>query len=275
MNYNVTVSIVYYDTDLEVFAETVKSLLDSECVSKIYIINNSVITLPDYNAGDRIEMIIPDRNLGFGSGHNQVIRDMYDKLADYHLICNPDVYFDDTVLVNLAKYMDAHPEAGLLVPKVLSVNGDNQYAAKLLPTPFDLIVRMFHQYLPENFVDRYNSLYELQAYAGEESLRAANLSGCFMFLRKEAVKKAGYFDERFFLFMEDIDFTRRLDSAAGSYYVPSVFIWHHRGRGSYKYFSQKMIHIKSAIKYFNKWGWLFDRERSRINSGLLSILDRF
>ncbi|MCD8554006.1 glycosyltransferase [Seleniivibrio sp.] len=272
MKYNITVLIVYYDTDLSVFADTMRSLLNRECISKIYIINNSDTDLHDYSENERIEIINTERNIGFGGGHNIVIRDRYDIISEYHIICNPDVYFEHDVPEQLAEYMDRHPEAGLIVPKVLSVNGENQYAAKLLPTPFDLIIRMFHQYLPEKLVNRYNKRYELQSYDKDESIRTANLSGCFMFLRKTAIKKAGYFDERFFVFMEDVDFSRRFNSFEGSYYVPSIFIYHHRGRGSYKYMRQRMIHISSAIKYFNKWGWLFDRERRNINSSLRKIL---
>ncbi|WP_303851743.1 hypothetical protein [Seleniivibrio woodruffii] len=275
MEYKVTVSIVYYDTDLNVFAETVKSLLNSECISKIYIVNNSGLPLPDYEDGGRIEVIDTERNVGFGAGHNLILRDRYESLADYHIICNPDVYFENDVPAKLADYMAHHPEAGLIVPKVLSANGENQYAAKLLPTPVNLAVRMFSQYLPENVVERYDSKYELRAYESAESLRVANLSGCFMFIRKTSLEKAGYFDERFFILMEDVDFSRRFNKTAGSYYVPSVFIYHHRGRGSYKYFRQRMIHINSAIKYFNKWGWIFDGERRRINGGLIAALERF
>ncbi|WP_277657165.1 glycosyltransferase family 2 protein [Seleniivibrio woodruffii] len=272
MDYKITVSIVYYDTDFNVFSETVNSLLNSSCVSRIYIVNNSGGEIPQYDDGGRIEIITPDRNIGFGAGHNLIIRDRYDILGDYHLICNPDVYFDGDVIRNLAVFMDSNPDAGLAVPKVLSVNGENQYAAKLLPTPADLAVRMFHQYLPDSFVERFNRLYELQDYSGDKSLRTGNLSGCFMFLRKSVLKKSGFFDERFFILMEDIDFSRRINTAAGSYYVPSVFIYHHRGRGSYKYFKQRMIHINSAIKYFNKWGWVFDSERKSVNRSLISVL---
>ena len=96
------------------------------------------------------------------------------------------------------------------------------------------------------------------------------LSGCFMFLRTEALKKAGLFDERFFMYPEDIDLTRRIHMRYKTKYYPKVSIVHAHEKGSYKNISLFYIHLKNMIKYFNKWGWFFDKERKKINARILS-----
>jgi GT2 family glycosyltransferase len=91
------------------------------------------------------------------------------------------------------------------------------------------------------------------------------LSGCFMFFRTEALREVGLFDERFFLYTEDTDLTRRVNSRFRTVYFPDVSIYHHHARGSYNDFWLMMRNAQSAIRYFNKWGWLNDPERERIN----------
>lgn len=91
------------------------------------------------------------------------------------------------------------------------------------------------------------------------------LSGCFMFLRNDALKKTGLFDERFFLYAEDTDLSRRMHQQFETLFFPSVEINHVHARGSYKDFRLTFHNIKSAFQYFNKWGWFFDEERIMIN----------
>ena len=69
---------------------------------------------------------------------------------------------------------------------------------------------------------------------------------------------------------EDTDLSRRLWlSGARPYYYGNVFVIHGYEKGSSKNLKLLKIHIESAIKYFNKWGWI-DRQRRRINSECLA-----
>jgi GT2 family glycosyltransferase len=79
-----------------------------------------------------------------------------------------------------------------------------------------------------------------------------------------------FFDERFFMYCEDIDFIRRLHRIGKTLYLPDVSIIHNHAKASYK--SKKMLweHVKSAVRYFNKWGWFFDAERKRMNNQVLN-----
>jgi len=98
------------------------------------------------------------------------------------------------------------------------------------------------------------------------------LSGCFMFMRVEVLKKIGLFDERFFMYLEDTDLSRRIHRVSKTIYYPEVSIYHEYGKGSYKNPRLSLYHIKSAFKYFNKYGWFFDKERVRVNTITLKKL---
>jgi GT2 family glycosyltransferase len=96
------------------------------------------------------------------------------------------------------------------------------------------------------------------------------LSGCFMFLRTDALDQVGLFDERFFMYPEDIDLTRRLAAKFVTAYYPHVHIIHRHGAASHKSLRMFIVHALNIVKYFNKWGWLLDGERRRINALALS-----
>ena len=96
------------------------------------------------------------------------------------------------------------------------------------------------------------------------------LSGCFMLLRTDALAEVGVFDERFFMYPEDIDLTRRLAAKFATAYYPRVHIVHRHGAASHKSLRMFIVHALNIVKYFNKWGWLLDGERRRINALALS-----
>ena len=92
------------------------------------------------------------------------------------------------------------------------------------------------------------------------------LSGCFMLLRTSTLEDVGLFDERFFLYPEDIDLTRRIHKKYKTLFYPYVSVIHEYGRGSYKSMKLLYFHIVNMCRYFNKWGWFFDKERKEINA---------
>ena len=98
------------------------------------------------------------------------------------------------------------------------------------------------------------------------------LSGCFMFFRISALQDIGLFDERFFMYPEDIDITRRMHEKYLTIFFPEVSIVHAHAAASKTNKRMLKIHIFNMIKYFNKWGWLFDLNRRNINKRVLEEL---
>ena len=268
-----TASVVIYHSKKEEIESLLKSIQESNCISRLYIIDNaSTDENRKYFESSSLSSIIeyiPHENTGYGSSHNIALLKAIEEGSDYHVVLNPDIYFESNVLPELVNYMDSNTDVGYILPKVTYQNGELQYLCKLLPTPFDLIFRRF---LPKTkSIIRHNERYELRHSGYDKTMNPPCLSGCFMFMRLSTLKENNLlFDERFFMYCEDFDLTRRIHKVAKTIYYPSVSIVHNHAKESYK--SRKMLiaHIKSAILYFNKWGWFFDKDRSLMNKKILN-----
>jgi GT2 family glycosyltransferase len=209
----VTASIVLYNNDVKVLSDAIKSFLNSNFPYKkhLYLIDNSpnetlkqLVSISPEN----ITYIFNPTNPGFGAAHNIAIKSVEKLGAQYHLVMNPDVYFDPEVMSSIIKYMDENPSIGNIMPKVLYPDGSIQYLAKLLPTPYDWIGRRFNPF--KKLVEKRNQVFELRFTNYNKIMDVPYLSGCFMFLRIEALKKVGRFDENIFMYGEETDLCRRL-----------------------------------------------------------------
>jgi GT2 family glycosyltransferase len=259
--------VIYHHTVLEL-----KSLIDElvQCkeMQAVYVVDNSSVPTEGFSELG-VTYIFNNKNLGYGAAHNIAIRQAMELGADYHLIINPDIECPATDMEQLVQYMNLHPDVGHLMPKVVYPNGRTQYLCKLLPTPFDLIFRRF---LPASWTEKQRARFELHASGYDKVMDVPYLSGCFMLLRVEALKKIGLFDERFFMYPEDIDLTRRIHQHYRTVFYPHVSVIHHHAQESYKSGKLLWIHITNMIRYFNKWGWCWDAERKAVNRKTLDKL---
>ena len=89
-----------------------------------------------------------------------------------------------------------------------------------------------------------------------------------MLLRTRAAVDAGLFDERYFMYPEDIDLTRTIHRNWLTLYYPQWTVVHRHERASYKSRRMLWIHIRNMCRYFNKWGWVCDAERRQFNRAL-------
>lgn len=262
-----TASIVSYHHRPAEMRKVIDCVLASP-VSMLYIIDNSLNdSLRELNElSDRIRYI-HSVNLGYGAGHNIAIRKAIEVGATYHIVINPDIYFEKGTLEKLVAYMNTHREVAQVMPKVIYPDGRLQHLCKLLPTPIDLLIRRFIPW-KQVFKSR-NEKYELRFADYNAIMEVPSLSGCFMFLRVSVLKQIGGFDERFFMYAEDLDLCRRIGEVARTIYFPEVCVYHEYAKGSYKNKKLLKYHVHSIIKYFNKWGWFFDSRRKIINREVL------
>jgi GT2 family glycosyltransferase len=261
---NVTASIVLYRNDPSTVVRAVNSLLSCPLAGILFIIDNS----PTDEAGKyfnhpKIKYIFSGSNLGYGKAHNLAILQCLE-VSSYHLVLNPDVYFEPGVIEKLFSFMEENHQAGLVMPKVLYPDGTLQRICKLLPTPANLATRRFMPFSKILF-SRMNDRYEMNFTRYHNIMNVPFLSGCFMFMRTSALKKVGLFDERFFLYAEDTDLSRRIHRQFKTCFYPHAEIYHIHARGSYKNVRLTWHNFRSAILYFNKWGWFADGERKMIN----------
>lgn len=169
----------------------------------------------------------------------------------------------------LVVYMDTHKDVAQVQPNVIYPDGTMQYTCRLLPTPINLIFRRF---LPRWLVERTDDRYLLKFNDHKKEMNIPYHQGSFMFFRTACFHIVGLFDERFFMYPEDIDITRRMHKHYKTMFWPGVTIVHAHRAASYKSKKMLIIHMKNMIKYFNKWGWIFDSERKQWNRNLLKEL---
>ena len=272
----ITASIVTFHTSKSDLERLLDCVYASPIDSVFIIDNSSNDELREYFKDKPKIHYIYSVNLGYGSGHNVAIKEALDLGADYHVVLNPDIYWSDDVIPQLLSFMNNNKDCGLVMPKILYPSGDTQYLCKLLPTPMDLIVRRF---IPIKGIQKnldYN--YELHWTGYDKVMPVPVLSGCFMFMRCSVLREVKGFDTRFFMYAEDLDLCRRIGEISKTIFYPFVSVTHEYEKGSYKNKKLLKYHIRSIIKYFNKWGWFFDSYRKKKNrqtiTDLKLLLDR-
>ena len=213
-------------------------------------------------------------NVGFGGGHNLALSYLSDVgcATEYHLMVNPDIAFEPSILAPLMQVLNERPEVGWVMPQVRSEDGSVQPLCKLLPTPFDLLGRRFAPASLQRFLGVSQDDYEMKGIAELSSDDVPFLSGCFIFARYDLLQKLNGFDSRYFMYMEDVDLSRRFRHYGKLLYWPEVHVVHGHRRGSYHDLRLTLMHIRSAIRYFRRWGWFSDPEREALNAHALRSL---
>jgi GT2 family glycosyltransferase len=253
----ITSCIVLYKNDVTMLREAIDSFLNTALNVKLYLVDNSPTNeLKVLVTDHRIEYIHNPYNPGFGASHNVAIQKSFELDSDYHMVLNPDIYFDKGTLEKLCEFMDSNVDVGQLMPKVTYPNGDFQYLCKTNPTFFDLFARGFMPRFLKNIFQKRMGSYEYKDQDYDEIIYdVPYLSGCFMFLRTDTLKKVGFFDDKIFMYLEDADLTRRFLEVSRTVYYPAAHVYHHFAKLTHKELKFKWITVQSAFIYFNKWGW--------------------
>lgn len=245
-------SIVLYKAGLEA-TRTVKSFDESDVPLQLFVVDNS----PGGTLHHRLEWQCPGiqyrpqkKNVGYGRGNNAVLPELSSK---YHVICNPDVTFDPDLLGRMMDYMETHPDCAILTPRVKNPDGTEQHLPKLTPTVRYLLGGFFED-VPGPF-KRWRTEYTMRDKEIHVPVHVDFATGCFMLIRTGVLHQLKGFDERFFLYHEDSDLSRRALRIGSIIYHPDFVVTHHWKRASKGDLLNTLRHIRSTIQYFNKWGW--------------------
>lgn len=196
-----------------------------------------------------VTVICDEDNRGFGYGHNAIMKKVH---SDVHMVINPDVVVDMDTIGILAKYISEHDEVGLVTPRVLNRDGSEQYLPKYCPTiRYTGMSKLpgFH-YLRRRYT-RQNEKFE-------KPTEIEFCTGCFFAVRTDYIKKMRGFSNRYFMYCEDSDLSRRVmkDNKKIIFY-PDAYIYHDWKRDNTNNFVGMKRFIKSLLVYFHKWGWEF------------------
>lgn len=259
----IIVSIVIYKHSYSNLKPTLDSLLAVASIHRVILVDNDYSNWAKEFYHEKVFYLKSKGNLGFGAGHNIAIQKFAHE-SDFFLICNPDIVFDTLEFKKLVDFAKSRQE-GLFLPKITYENGENQYGARLLPSPLNLFARRFSP----KFAEKLDQSFLLKDFNLSKPIFVPYLHGCFMLFRSSVLLALNGFDERYFMYMEDVDLSRRCAETFGNVYYPLAQVVHLHEQGSYKNKILLKAHLKSAWQYFNKWGWLYDNNRLSLNKKCL------
>lgn len=204
-------------------------------------------------AGIRTVLVRGHGNVGYGRGHDLAFARAE---AMYHLVLNPDVTLDPSAITEAVRYLETHPETGLITPHVVNETGGREFLCKRYPTVLVLALRGFApawlQAPFRDLLDRYE-MRDLPEHAVATGIPIA--TGCFMLARLDTLRAAGGFSPAYFLYFEDFDLSLRLGRLADIAYVPTVRIVHGGGYAARKGWGHRRLFLHSALTFFRRNGW--------------------
>lgn len=249
---SISACIVLYHSGSQV-TRTVQCFQDSDVPLDLYVVDNA----PGDAVCQRLIWQCPGlqyrsqtRNLGYGGGNNVVIPELR---SQYHVICNPDVTFDKSLLSKMVQYMELNRDCAILTPRVFNTDGTEQYLPKRAPTLRYLLGGRLEN-LPGPF-RAWRSEYTLRDAGIETPTSVEFASGCFMMIRTGLLRQLEGFDPQFFMYHEDSDLSRRALRLGNIVYHPHFIVNHDWQRRSTKDLKCFWHHLSSTFKYFKKWGW--------------------
>ena len=185
------------------------------------------------------------KNLGYGEGNNEGVKFAE---GEFLAICNPDTEVLPNTFNKLVEAISREKNIGIAVPVLKTADGKILENCRKFPSIVSLAKRRLLKKTPfvKKKIPRKNQTDWAQ--------------GSFWVIRKEIYKNFAGFDSRFFLFMEDIDFCRRLkNTGLKTVQIPDAIAIHSPNRlsggfiGSAIFRKTFWIHLSSAVKYFWKW----------------------
>ncbi len=248
-NINISAAIVLYNEEEEELLQAINYFLSSKLTKKLFLVDNStskftnatILKHPD------VVYIFNNRNLGFGRANNLVIDSIKD-VSEFHLILNPDTKFDPNILDELTTELRKNEDLALITPAIKFPDGSHQYSVRKYPSFFDLIIRKLVVFKSRIHNKEHRDVDLSQPFYPDA------VHGCFMLFKTEDFTQINGFDERYFLYMEDLDICKKIDQIGKKkYYFPRVEVTHVLHKGSAKNIKLFFYHFSSAVKYFLKW----------------------
>lgn len=241
---DLSIVLVNYNTlDLiQQCLEYLNHLADSP-VSRIVIVDNGSTDgsrqwLQSLNK-ERYHVLLSDRNLGFAGGCNLGIQHT---TSNYILLLNTDAFLSADALAVLTRYLDEHPDVGIVGPQLLYPDGSWQRSTGLIPSPRSAMLDALGITSMRRVIARL-----LWQWTGRWwfPYPVEYLDGACMLLRRDMLNQIGGLDERFFFYMEDADLCYRARQRGWQvFYVPQSRVVHLRGGSS----SQKNLETSIRLR---------------------------
>jgi N-acetylglucosaminyl-diphospho-decaprenol L-rhamnosyltransferase len=198
----------------------------------------------------RVTLIENRQNVGFTAGNNQAIARSGGR---YVLLLNPDTVLLPGALPAMVAYLEAHPEIGVVGPKLLNPDRTVQSSRRRFPTLSTAFLEstVLQQWWPNN--DTLRRYYILDRN-DDETLDVDWVVGACLMVRREAIAHVGGLDDGFFMYSEEMDWCYRLKQAGwGVIYLPAAQVIHYGGQSSRQVVADQHIYFqRSKIRFFKK-----------------------
>ncbi len=244
----ISASIVIYNEKEEVLKKAIESILALELDKELIIIDNSPLNRMKKFVGEykEINYIHLKKNIGFGKAHNLAFSSLKNK-SDIHLVVNPDIYFDPKNIKEFILWMNKQNDIVLATPKVLNEDGTTQNIVRNIPTFWTLFKRRIN---PFGVFDEFIAKDEYQDVELLDTQNIPFAHGCFLVFKREIFEKLGGFDERYFMYMEDVDIFIRAKKFGRTVINTNFIIYHKHRKASAKSLKLLLVHLVSALKFF-------------------------
>jgi N-acetylglucosaminyl-diphospho-decaprenol L-rhamnosyltransferase len=251
---DISTVIVEYQ-DLVSLARAVNSLQERAVglTTEIIVVSNSIYP-PAKQAEIRaslpeVHFILNRENLGFARAVNQGLARAQGRFI---LLLNPDARLLDDNLSRVIRFLEDNPRVAVVGPLIVDSAGQFQDSCRQFLTLSELTGRTVKRIMG------LGNMPVLEEKDYQQGHRVDWVCGACLVARKAAIDKVGRLDERFFMYLEDMDWCRRFwEGGWEVWFQPCLRVEHNASRGSTSRFRLAnrlmWIHLASLVKYFNKW----------------------
>lgn len=186
-----------------------------------------------------VQKINLQKNIGFGAAHNLGAKKAR---AEFLLLLNPDTeMIDDKTDLILGKFRK-NKKIGIIGPRLVTTERKTQQWCTGQDVTLTRIIK-----------NNFGLIESKKIWESQQEIFVDWVSGTAMFVAKETFEKVGGFDEKFFMYLEDVDLCRRM--RAGGFQVlfcPMVSILHKGGKSRVNRIKQKIQYYRSVVYYLKK-----------------------
>ncbi len=197
----------------------------------------------------RIDNVIYNtKNAGFGKACNQAFNQSN---ADYILLLNPDTLSDPSVLENLVEFLEKNPDYTITGPQQKDKNGHVLKTCCRFPTfkrsLFELLAlsKVFHKIFTPALI--------MKDWDHSQSKDVDHVMGSYMLIRKSVIDQVGFMDDDYFVYLEDVDLSKRINNAGfKTYYSSEYSIFHEGGGTGQKLEAQRLFYSLTSRRIYWK-----------------------
>jgi GT2 family glycosyltransferase/lipopolysaccharide/colanic/teichoic acid biosynthesis glycosyltransferase len=240
-----------------------REVIAEDITSEIVVVDNGSgdATAEILAAQPDVVVLRNEYNAGFGAAVNQGFRSSTGPLV---LLLNPDAELEEGSLAPLLETLRRHPDTDLAAPALILPDGSRQESPRRFYEPATILAR--RPPLGRTALGRkLLSEHVMSEPGGEEAGPVDWVSGAAMLLRRSGMPRHGPFDERYFLYFEDVDLCRRLQSTGRAVrFQPRSRVRHALGAGSRRQVPWNPLlwrHVHSALLYGLAWSPRWWRSR--------------